>query len=185
MKFNQYSHLDGLHAFLSPSSSSWVNYDDERLVSAFNNMKMRERGTELHAYASYSIKNRIKLAPHKKSLNQFVNDAIGYRMESEQILYYSEHCFGTADAISFDETDRLLRIFDLKTGIIQVTFRQLYVYSAIFCLEYNKDPRDFDIELRLYQNNEIIIDYPEKETILDIMDKIKHFDKILSKVASD
>lgn len=182
MKFNEYSSLEGMHSFLSPSGSHWINYDDEKLINMYHNAKLKERGTELHEFASYAIKNRIKLSTHKQSLNQFVNDCIGFRMESEQILYYSPNCFGTADAISFDDKTNTLKIFDLKTGYIQVTFRQLYVYAAIFCLEYNKDPFDLNIELRVYQNNEIIEDIPNPEDVKSIMDRIVHFDKLISTI---
>ena len=42
-----------------------------------------------------------KLPKSQKTLNMYVNDAISFRMVPEQILFYSENCFGTADTIVF------------------------------------------------------------------------------------
>lgn len=181
MKWNEHGSLKGLHAPLSASQSAWVNYDEPRLRQYMNNLKAKEKGTKDHEFANYAIENRYKMSNHKKSMNQFVNDSIGFRMTSEQTLFYSENCFGTADAISFEETDegKVLKIFDLKTGSSRVTFRQLYVYTALFCLEYNHDPFDLIIELRIYQNNEIMVQVPEPLEVRNIIDTIVKFDKII------
>jgi hypothetical protein len=49
-------------------------------------------------------------------------------------------------------------------------------------LEYNVDPNDIDIELRLYQSDEVSVLNPEKTDILYIMDKIKRFDSKLKEL---
>lgn len=172
----------GLHAPLSASQSAWVNYDETRLRQYIHNLRAKEKGTKDHEFANYAIENRYKMSNHKKSINQFVNDSIGFRMKSEQLLFYSEFCFGTADAISFQTTDegKVLKIFDLKTGVIRVNFRQLNVYAALFCLEYDEDPFDMIIEQRIYQNNEIMMNFPEPLEIKDIMNTIIKFDKIIA-----
>lgn len=172
----------GLHAPLSASQSAWVNYDETRLRQYITNLRAKEKGTKDHEFANYAIENRYKMSNHKKSINQFINDSIGFRMTSEQLLFYSEYCFGTADAISFQKTEegKLLRIFDLKTGVIRVNFRQLNVYAALFCLEYGEDPFDMVIEQRIYQNHEIMMNFPEPLEIKDIMDTIIKFDKIIA-----
>ena len=110
----------------------------------------------------------------------YVNDAIGYKMTPEQILFYSPVAFGTADAISF--RDGMLRIHDLKTGLTPASVHQLEVYSALFCLEYDFKPSEIQMELRLYQSNEVLIHEPETDDILPVMDKIITFDKIISKL---
>lgn len=96
-------------------------------------------------------------------------------MRSEQVLYYSENAFGTADTISFRRN--LLRIHDLKTGVTPASMKQLEVYASLFCLEYGYKPADIDIELRIYQNDEVLIHNPELDSIVHIMDKIITFDK--------
>lgn len=110
----------------------------------------------------------------------YVNDAIGFKMVPEQILYYSENCFGTTDAIAF--RNGLLRIHDLKTGVIPTHMEQLEIYAALFCLEYHVSPGEIDMELRLYQNNEILFLNPTADDILPIIDKIQTFDKIIDRV---
>ena len=100
-------------------------------------------------------------------------------MDTEVVLYYSDRFFGTADAISF--RNRELRIHDLKTGKIPAHMEQLEIYAALFCLEYKIKPGDIDIELRIYQNDDILCHNPTAEDILPIMDKIVHLDKILEK----
>jgi hypothetical protein len=110
----------------------------------------------------------------------YVNDAIGYRMKPEQVLYYSDNCFGTADAISF--RNNFLRIHDLKTGVTPAKMEQLLIYAALFCLEYRIKPSDIEIELRIYQNDDYIFANPTAEDIVPIMDKIITFDKLIDKL---
>lgn len=175
MIFNNHSRLEGRHAFLSASKYSWTNYDLDKLETVFRNMMAIQRGTELHDFAAQAIKLGIKQARSSKTLNMYVNDAIGYRMIPEQILHYSDNAFGTADAISFRKN--MLRIHDLKTGVTPASMKQLVIYVALFCLEYKVKPSEIEVELRIYQNDDIQIYVPELEEIVYIMDKIVTFDK--------
>ncbi len=183
MNFNKHYNLEGKHAFLGASKYHWINYSEEKLISAFKNYQAIQRGTELHELAKTLIEMRVNLPKTNKTLNMFVNDAIGYMMTPEQPLFYSENCFGTCDAISFRKN--LLRIHDLKTGENVASMKQLEVYAALFCLEYDVKPNDISIELRLYQNNQAIIEKPEADVIVPIMDKIITFDKLLIKLRSE
>ena len=72
-------------------------------------------------------------------------------------------------------------MFDLKTGQKDVLeFGQLHIYAALFCLEYGYNPLDLTYEFRLYQNDEVRIDGdPNPETINDICEQIKHFDRMV------
>lgn len=180
MNFVKHSNLNGLHAPFSPSQSSWLRYDDDKALEVYNNKKAAERGTKLHAWAKDTIDLGIKQPKSKKTIYAYVNDAIGFRMDTEVVLYYSDRFFGTADSISF--RDGFLRIHDLKTGKLPVHMEQLEIYAALFCLEYKVKPGDIQIELRIYQNDEIIYHNPTAEDIVPIMDKIVHLNKILSKL---
>lgn len=180
MNFNEHSNLRGEHAFLSASKYHWINYTDEKIVESYNNFLATQRGTELHDFAATCIRLKQRLPRSRKTLNAYVNDAIGYRMNPEQILYYSDNCFGTCDAICYN--DGLLRIHDLKTGSIPAHFEQLEVYAALFFLEYKYRPGETDMELRIYQNDEILVMNPTVEDIAPIMDKIRSFDKIIRKL---
>ena len=182
MNFNKHFNLEGRHAFLGASKYSWLNYDSEKLRESYLNNQARYRGTELHEFASRCIKLGQKLQSSRKTLNMFVNDAIGYRLQSVQILYYSDNCFGTADAISYSERNKKLRIHDLKTGNSIASMKQLYIYAALFCLEYAMDPHQMDIELRIYQFDDIEIEEPETVDILRIMQKIRDFDLLLTEL---
>lgn len=180
MNFNKHSNLEGSHAFLGASKYHWIRYTDAKIVDSYRKFLAVQRGTELHEFASHAIKLGQKLQNRPATtLSMFVNDAIGYKMESEQILYYSPNCFGTADAICF--RNNLLRIHDLKTGENPTHMEQLYIYAALFCLEYGIKPGEIDMELRIYQNNEIIQDNPGADVIAPIMDRIITADKILNK----
>lgn len=183
MNFNQHSNLLGKHAFLSASSYHWVNYSEERLEERLITAFAAQRGTELHEFASKAITLGVKLPKTKTTLNMFVNDAIGYRMSSEQVLYYSDNAFGTADAISFNRGR--LRIHDLKTGVTKVSMIQLQIYMALFCLEYGIKPGKVDAELRIYQNDEVMIEHPEVDDILHIMDTIVTFDKRIDTIKEE
>jgi hypothetical protein len=59
---------------------------------------------------------------------------------------------------------------------------QLEIYTALFCLEYKVKPVDIEIELRLYQSDEVLCAKPTFEEINPIMDKIITFDKIINKI---
>lgn len=178
MNFNDHSNLQGMHALLSPSKYHWIRYDDEKIAQYFMNHMNVERGVRLHAYAEESINLGQKLPRSKKTLNMYVNDSIGYKMNPEQILFYSPYCFGTADSISFDKN--LLRIHDLKTGVTPAHVEQLEVYAALFCLEYNKKPKNIDMDLRIYQNDDVIYHEPDPEDVSNIMERIVSGDKIIN-----
>jgi len=175
MIFNTHSAFEGKHAFLSASKYHWVNYSNEKLDNSYKTALAALKGTQLHEFASQAIKLGIKLPRTQKTINMYVNDAIGYRMIPEQMLFYSINCFGTADAISF--RNKTLRIHDLKTGVTPTSMKQLEVYAAMFCLEYGYKPYELDIELRIYQNDDIVEYIPEDDDIVHIMDKIVTFDK--------
>lgn len=183
MNFNKYFHLEGKHAFLSASKGSWVNYDGDRLDQVFLNYKAAQLGTELHNLAADLIKHKQKLARSRKTMNLYVNDAIGFRMTPEQVLYYSDNCFGTADAISF--RDGVLRIHDLKTGVTKVSMRQLKIYAALFCLEYDVKPGEITIELRVYQNDEVWVYEPLVEDIVHIMSRIVTADRRIEELKAE
>ena len=180
MNFNTHSRLKGLHAFLSASKYHWINYDSEKLDASYLRSIAARRGTQLHELAQQLIALKVKLPDTTQTLNAYVNDCIGFNMHTEQPLYFSENCFCTTDAIAFK--DNKLRIFDLKTGETITSEHQLEVYAAVFCLEYKINPFDIEIELRIYQNDEILIFDTDPDVIVHIMQKIIAFDKRINKI---
>ena len=180
MLFNNHKDLEGSHAFLGASKYHWINYDPEKLAATYKNYLATLKGTELHDFAAKAINLGVKLPKAKKTLNMYVNDAIGYSMTPEQVLYYSPNCFGTADSISF--RNNFLRIHDLKTGETPAHIEQLMIYAALFCLEYKVKPGEIKFELRIYQFDDIMICNPTAEDILPIMDNIISFDKIINDI---
>lgn len=207
MIFNRHSDLEGQHAFLSASKYSWLNYDQTKLEEAYCRQYATTIGTILHDLAHRCIKNKVKLNKSDRhlvlltlldnnipqglidandileTLAPFVNDAIGFRMESEQILYYSDNAFGTADTIAF--RNNFLRIHDYKSGTTPVHMDQLYIYSALFCLEYDVKPENIKIELRIYQSGEVLCEEPAPEVIRAIMNKIVDSDRFLRKLKEE
>lgn len=180
MNFNKHSNLEGQHAFLGASKYHWVNYDETKLITSYSNYLATLKGTTFHEFAAQCIRLGQKLPKSHKTLNMYVNDAIGFKMVPEQILFYSDNCFGTADSILF--RNNLLRIHDLKTGVVPAHMEQLEIYAALFCLEYKVKPGNIEMELRLYQNDEITIHNPTAEDIAPIMDKIITFNNIITKI---
>ena len=177
MVFNRHPNYEGLHAPFGASRSSWLRYNDDKVIQTYQNMRAAEMGTRLHEWAKSTIDLGIKQPRSKKTIYAYVNDAIGFKMETEVVLFYSERFFGTADAISF--RNNFLRIHDLKTGTTPVHIEQLEIYAALFCLEYRIKPSSIKIELRIYQNDEILVHEPTPEDIINIMDKIIHLNKLL------
>ena len=183
MNFNKHFEYQGQHAFLGPSKYHWINYSEKKIAETYSRYLATQKGTQLHDFAAHCIRLGQKLPKSKKSLNMFVNDAIGFKMTPEQVLYYSDNCFGTTDAISF--RDDLLRIHDYKSGVTPAHIAQLEVYAALFCLEYGVKPNDISVELRIYQSDEILYHHPIDNELVDIMEKIVRFDKIITKIRSE
>lgn len=200
----------GAHALLGASRYSWLNYNEDKLVQFMDSQYAVTIGTLIHELAAKLIKNKIKVnkSEARKMINlylldnhiprrsidlnkytdnfvSYVNDAIGFDMIPEQVLKYSENCFGTTDAIIFNEKKSLLRIHDLKTGTTQPSLHQLEIYAAIFCLEYNIKPKDILIELRIYWQDQIIVGEPTAADIEPVKDKIITFDKFITKLKED
>jgi len=175
--------LAGTHAFLSPSKPAWLNYDEDHLNRVFHATQAAARGTRLHDLARQCIELGVRLPDSPTTLNQYVNDAIGFKMYTEWLLYYSENCYGHCDAIVL--RNGVLRIHDLKTGVTESDMRQLLIYAALFCLEYQTHPKSIKIELRIYQNDQVKVLEPEVGDIIQIMEKIKFFDKHVSDLRSE
>lgn len=174
MRFKKHSDLEGKHALLSASKSAWLRYDEDKLVNTYYTENQKQRGTDLHALAAEAIRLGVRLAKTRETISLYVNDAIGFRMQPEQVLRYSDIAFGTADAISFRKIKGrwLLRIHDLKTGVTEASFDQLMIYAGFFCHEYGFHPADIDVELRIYQNNEF------KSLVPDVVDLARVYEHI-------
>lgn len=184
MNWNDHSKLKGQHAFLSASKYHWINYDMEKLIESYSNFQAAQKGTELHRIACDLITNKIRLPRSNKTLNLYVNDAIGFQMIPEQVLYYSENCFGTADTICY--RNKTLRIHDFKSGATPGHMEQLLVYNALFCLEYHIKPENIEhTELRIYQFDDYISYEPTIEEIDDIIGLIINFDDKITELKQE
>lgn len=170
---------DGEHAFLGASNHAWYNYDDEKLLKVYISKLAASKGTALHDLACKLIKLKVKLPDDNTTLSMYVNDAIEYGLRPEEKLFYSKYAYGTADAIDFK--NGTLRVSDLKTGKTKVSFLQLMIYAALFLLCYPEIPLKMvkKIELRIYQNNEVLMETPGTDEILPVIDKIQRCSRIL------
>jgi hypothetical protein len=159
------------------------------MTKTFYTSQQARLGDRKHELAAELIALGQKLPNIQKTLNMYVNDAIGYKMTPEQALYYSDNCFGTTDAISFREDPKtgryMLRIHDLKTGSTRTSEKQLEIYACLFCLEYNIDPADIDIELRIYKSDKCDIFIPDLDDLLHHIDKIKTYDKLIELIKKE
>lgn len=179
MEFNNHRNLEGLHAPFGASKPYWLNYDDNKLLEVYSNMRAKDMGSRLHAWAKETIDLGIKQPKSKRTLYAYINDAIGFKMSTEVVLYYSDRFFGTADTICFRQN--VLRIHDLKTGVTPAHIEQLLIYAALFCLEYKVKPANIQIELRIYQQDDVLCHCPAPEEVSSIMEQIVYFDKLLEK----
>lgn len=184
MQFRAHPALDGTHALLSPSNPSWLNYTTDKMADRFYTLRMAALGVALHALAHDAIKLGIRLERDSdKTLEQYVADGIAYKMKVEQLLYYSPNCYGTADTISF--WNNTLRIHDLKTGINKTTEYQLFVYVALFCLEYQFSPFEITIECRIYQHGSYVVYSPHPDEIVHIMSHIILMDQTINELREE
>lgn len=199
-----------VHAVLSPSKGSWINYDKDKMFSYLCSYYATTIGTLIHELAADLIKSKIKVTknearkmiqlklltndvPHfaidvGKYVNNFVayvNDAISFDMDPEVKVEYSKYAFGTADALRFNDKKMQLRIHDYKSGITQPCLRQLEIYAAYFCLEKRIKPKDLQIELRIYWQEEIITGLPTAADIVPLMDKTIEMDKFIKSLKGE
>lgn len=173
LRFNKHWQAEGKHAFLGASKHHWINYDLEKMRRIWANQFASEIGTRKHAWAAEAIRLKLRMPRNNKTLNAYINDAIGFNMEPEVVLYVNDDCFGTADAISFNK--RTLRIHDLKTGVHPGSFNQLLIYCAFFCIEYRINPFEIEMILRLYQNDEVEEMVGDPNEVNRIIQQIKLF----------
>ena len=192
MDFYKHINLEGLHAPFPASQSAWIRYDDDKAREVYERRKAAEQGSRLHEWAKMTIDLGIKQPKSNKTLYAYVNDAIGFKMSTEVVLFYSDRFFGTADAISFRQDRKtgrnVLRIHDLKTGVVgdpEKHFEQLKVYAALFCLEYKYKPTEIDIVLGVYKKDEVAFYEPNPDEVAYIMNKIIHLDKLLTKIDNE
>lgn len=184
MRFKKHLHLEGQHAFLSPSTYHWINYDEERLEFRYKLSRAALEGMEHHRYAAIAIEEKEIQDDETTTVGLYINQSIQFHMQSEVVLYYSPNAFGTVDAIAYRH--RRLRISDLKTGATRSSEHQLEVYAALFFLEYGIDPFSArDIELRIYQDGECRVYVGDPYFIQQIMDKIVYFDKLLNRLRNE
>ena len=168
--------------------------DEITLAHKKSNVSSIAQEIESYIYEKYKSNSKaygLKLIQHLNYIQKevfemlkfYINDGIGYKMEVEQPLVYSDNLYGTADSIIFK--DQLLRIHDLKTGSHEAKMEQLETYASLFCLEYDIKPSDIDFELRLYQWDGIIVHKPTVEDLLPIMDSIVTIEKIAYNVEKE
>ena len=187
MNFNKHLNLEGQHALLGASKFYWIDDDEDSFLKRMRSSYASTIGTLLHDIARKHIKHSFKLAKGDKrsvllelidkgipariidemdfdalysNLSTYVNDAIGYKMQPEVVLRYSDYCFGTTDA----------------------HIEQLMIYEALFCLEYKYKPGDIESELRIYQSNDVLIHNPTPDEILPIIEKMIQFDKFIREI---
>jgi len=156
-----------------------VNYDEDKFLRVLSSQEAAAKGDRLHDVAMRLIRDGVKLPRSPKTLNMYVNDAIGYRMTPEQPLFYSENFFGTADALKFTMSKMHLRVHDLKTGVTPAKVTQLELYCTLFCLEYGFSPFDIEMEARIYQNDEVQVFEVDPDVVFRMMEKAKYFDKLM------
>ena len=215
MSFHFFDHSkdipSGTHAILSPSQYAWTNYDnEEKLFNLVNASYAQTIGTLLHQLAAAVIKYKVKIPKiaakpiillwllangvprgiidvNKYITNfvSYVNDGIGFDMIPEVPLKFSENAFGTADAISFNEKKMQLRIHDYKSGVTKPCLRQLELYAAYFCKEYNIKPKDISIELRIYWQDQIITGLPTAADIVPLIERTFAYDKFINNLKGE
>lgn len=179
MDFNDHSNLEGSHALLSASQYHWLRYDEDKLIEKVKKYRATVEGERLHLFAKEAILLKQKLGGPNTALKMFVNDAIGFKMSPEVLLYYSPYCYGTTDAIMFNRRQAKLRIHDLKNGTSKASMDQLLVYAGLFFLEYGVKPQEVETELRIYQSGDILGHIPDYDELLHIMDRIVWSDKVV------
>ena len=171
MIFNKHSELEGRHAILSPSKHYWLNYDDEGLMRNYISSFATDIGTLVHEYASDRIKYRLPIDIENEEaknglLMHLLKNGIPFRVIDLDRLFYN-----------------LVPYVNDAIGYRMASMDQLLCYAGLFFLEYKRDyrPQTMKVELRIYQNQEVLVNQPSSEEVKAVMDKIIHGDAVLSK----
>lgn len=167
------------------------------LSSKASGIREVEKGIKTHIYEKYLVNTSKCYDPDFGELllkhlhyipgeafvttKDFINDSIGFRMESEKKLTLSDKFYGTADAVRYYTKENLLRVSDLKTGKRPAKIEQVFTYAALYCYEFHLEPLKTNFEARIYQNAEIYIEQPNGEDINDILQNILHKNEVLTK----
>ena len=206
MIFNRHLELEGRYALMSPSKPFWIGESDDAFLKRLVSGYASQIGNILHEEARKYITHRFKARKSDKqnlimalleggipravintldmdrqtaNFMNYVNDSVSFMMEPEVTLKYSDYCFGHTDAIFYSDTDRVLRINDMKTGTSPVHMEQLLGYAGQFCLEYAVNPKSLKLcELRIYQNGDIIFDNPTSDMLMTLINEIRHKDEL-------
>lgn len=207
MIFAEHLELRDTHAIFSPSRPHFINYDDDAMIRSYISSFSTQIGTAVHAFAKKKIDGQFPIEDNQSERNwllmhlldagiprrvidieriflnliPYVNDAIGYKMQTEIPLVYEKTLFmGTADAIVHRRGT--LRIHDLKTGIQPASMDQPLCYAALAFLEYKREikPDNTKVELRIYQNQEVAVHNPSTDEVKAIMDKITHGNMVIN-----
>ena len=182
----------------------------EIVYNAYSSKVAADNGTKIHEIACKWIKRGRHLPKSKvalrailwdeigkdsdfvddlvlQTLYMYVNDAIDNSMTPELTLKMSDDAFGTTDCVCMQKGKRkdILKIHDLKTGKTPAKMRQLFVYAAYYCYDYNIDPKSIDIECKIYQLGEIQVDHPDPEFIQLIIDSVNFGTDIVSKMKGE
>ena len=207
MDWNKHPEIEGRHAFLSPSKSTWLRKSDDEIAENYISSYAQQIGTLVHAYAADRIKYRYEIADADArtlkfelvrqsipeiaidmdyifpTVQRYINDSIACGMDPEVPLKYSDRCFGTADAIQFRR--KKLRIHDLKTGVSPAKIDQLMIYAALFFHEYSYKPESIHTELRIYQAGDILLCEPTAKEIREVMEIIIHEDQVIESLLAE
>lgn len=153
------------------------------------------KDVETHIYEKYSstdyglssyghtLLHNMKYIPEEtfSTVKTYINDCVALKMDTEVLVDFSDNFFGTADAIRFD--GKALKVFDLKTGSSPAKIEQPLIYACLYLLKYRLAAESISVEVRIYQNNDILRAIPEPNDLIPIMNKIIHFDSIMDTYA--
>lgn len=205
MIYNKHSELEGKHAFLGASKYTWLEWDDETLIERLKASYAAPIGTIVHDIAARMIRRKhyvtnaeravleweledkgvptwlISVDDFFETFKMYVNDAISFDMEPEVVLKFSDNAFGTTDSVTYNPVSKFLRIHDLKTGSTPAHMEQLLIYAVLFCTENKIKFTDIRIELRIYQDGEIIFYNPTAEELTPISDRMVYCNKLISR----
>lgn len=94
--FNNHDNLKGKHALFAPSQSSWLRYDDDKIVERYKNQYRTALGTEIHDFAAA----QIELSHKYTSVRELIKDI--------ETFIYCKYTYLSDDLVIGDYGKRLL-----------------------------------------------------------------------------
>lgn len=131
--FDDHPELRGKHALFSPSQSSWLRYDDDKIIDRVRNQYRTQLGTEMHEYAATEIDLRHKKEGNGirvvvKEVESYIYNKYKMLTDDGSVPEYAKKLISHLNTIPREVFDALKCYINDGTGF-KMTTEQALIYN--------------------------------------------------------